>query len=345
MMDYHKIICTHCGHQDGMARADTNISNLTCPDCRKKGTHRYVQKRSKAMWKLRDRVMVDFEGELYPGTITKLMKTKAKVSFDDGEVYDLSLKELQVEEKPDSKPVAQDRGFNQYDLIWDKAKVNFKFKADGAVFYGWWRRVPSSEEKRYGVDLMVVYQDHTYNVETLCYFEEDPRNNLRSLNADICAAANKWFYQKCKGTFQTIEDLRQQAAKPTIKITRLATLDALILKMKEYRDTAIRCGGRRVMTFSGDHSETEPSMRIELDLTTQALGFDGKVPSLLEGAALDEVTSRGKNRKTIEKSPDSINVDALLKKLANSKDKAEQRKLRSILRKMGHKGGARKRSN
>lgn len=298
---------------------------------------------SKKKWKQDDRVVVDVEGELYAGAIVKLTKSKAKVLLDDGDVHTVELVDLKTENQKGFIP----EGFHQYDIKWDKDTINFSFNTEGGKFFGWWRKIQVKDGKTaYGVDLHVEYESKKYSIDTLGYRDTDPRDDLQSLNADICAAANKWFYHKCKGNFDTIEELEQRAAKPTIIIERLETLDRIILKLKEYRDTALRSGGLRVMTFTGDDPDKDPSMRIQMDLTTQALALEGRVPSLFDGTILDRVaddnSKRTKGRgKPIEVEADSKNINELLKKLHTSGNKSEQRKLRALLRKLGHKGGAR----
>jgi len=345
----YKIICRNCGTVDGMAKEGLDLSRLKCSKCKRIGTTVYIKKRSKAMtkkkkWELDNRVMVAFGDEIYPGTITELTKTKATVLFDDGEVHSIKLMSL----KPEIEKEDEGQGFQQYEIKWDNHTVNFKFKTAEAEYHGWWRKigVKDSDKIGYGIDIFVIYEGKRYNVETIPYINEDPRKDLPSLNADIGAAANKWFYYKCKGTFETIKDLEQRAAKPTITIHRLETLDRILIKLKEYRDTALRSGGFRVMTFTGDDSEKDPSMRIEMDLTTQAAALQGRVPALIDGVILDRVgkdsSKRTKGRgQQLTVSADPKNVKVLIEKLAASKDKAECRKIRAALRKMGHKGGKR----
>jgi len=349
----YKIVCRSCGSAEGMMREDLDLSHLQCSSCGSVGTFIYIKgkgqgmsKRRKVQWKEDDRIVADFDGEPYPGSISELTKTKAKVLFDDGDVLDIKLKDLRRVQEGDTEEFTS-KGFHQFNIKWDKYTVNFRFKAEGGEFYGWWRKMTiEGGGSAYGVDLHVKYKDKTYSVDTLHYTEEDPRTDLQSLNADLCAAANKWFYHKCEGSFDTVEELGQKAAKPTIRIGRLETLDKIILKLKEYRDTALRSGGYRVMTFTGDDPEKDPSMRIEMDLTSQALGLKGKIPSLAEGVVLDRVAddrSKGtKGRgKPAEVVADQKNVDLLVQKLKSSKDKAERRKIRATLRRLGHKGGAR----
>lgn len=342
------VICRNCGSADGMAKKTSDLSNLICSVCGKTGSSFYAKeskamKKGKPKWKVEDRVMVDFDGEPFPGTIVSLTKTKAEVLFDDEDVYDIKLSKLQHEgEREDFKP----EGFHQYDIQWDKNNINFRFQAGEGSYYGWWRKGPMRNS--FAIDLHVKYKDKTYAVESLHYLKEDPREDMQSLEADICTAVNKWFYHKCQSNFDTIEELEQKASKPTIIINKLETIDSIILRLKEYRDTAIRSGGLRVMMFTGDFPDKDPSgeMRIQMDLTKQAQGLKGKTPSLYDGALLDSVaedsSKKGKRpkRKTEVKS-DPSNVKELLKKLGASQDKVEKRKIRGLLRKLGHRGGSR----
>jgi len=312
-------------------------------------------------WKKDDRVMVDFGEEFFKGTITKLVRQGAKVHFDDGETHDIKCSKLVrlrakkqnlgSKAKARTKEEAGGQGFTQYVVKWDG--VNFKVKADEGEFYGWWRkiRVKDSDESGYGVDIMVRYENHIYNVESIRYLIEDPRDDLESLNADICAAINKWFHYKCKGTFDTIKDLQQRAEKPMIRVSQLSTIDQMIIDLKAYRDTALRCGGRRTMALEGDNPDTEPSMRIEIDLSAQAATMKGsRVPPVGEGLLFDnvakDISKGGKNRKAMSTKVEgnSDNIKGILKRLEKTTDKAERRKLRGILRKMGHTGGTRKKT-
>jgi len=313
---------------------------------------------AKEQWKADDRVMSDFGGELFKGSIVSLSKTKAKVLFDDGETHNIKLedlirlrakkKNLGSKAKPRTKEEKGGQGFNQYKIVWNG--VNFKVKVDDGEFYGWWRkiRVKDSDLDGYGIDIMVRYEEHMYNVETIRYLEVDPREDQESLDADICAAVNKWLHYKCKGTFDTIEDLQQRAEKPVIRISQLSTIDKIIIDLKAYRDTALRCGGRRTMAMEGDYADTEPSMRIELDLSSQAATLKGsRVPPVGEGLLFDNVardkSKGGKGRKTMATKSvgNPENIKDFLKRLEKTTDKGERRKLRAALRKMGHTGGTR----
>jgi len=306
--------------------------------------------RKRKDWKIDDRVVVIFDGEPYAGTIVKLFKKEAKIAFDDTDILNVEYKLLTSEEEKDFSP----GGFSQYNVKWDASGINYKFEAGDGEFYGWWRKTKfKGNLTGYAIDMHVKYKDKTCFVDSLSYLGKDPKENMASLNADICAAANKWFYYQCSSTFETIEQLRQRAAKPTIYINQLETIDKILLKLREYRDTAIRSGGRRTLILEGDESESSQSpeggMRIQLDLSVQAAALKGRVPSLMDGVILDKVAEdpgrkiKGRGRQvTVQADPE--NVKALLKQLdkCRNKDPKQARKLRAALRRMGHRGGSRK---
>lgn len=306
----------------------------------------------KKNWKEDDRVVVDFDGDLYFGSIAELIKTGAKVLFDDGEVIDVGLHDLQPLPQTISEEDFISEGFSQYNIQWDDKMTNFKFEAEGGKFYGWWRKTTiKGGGVAYAIDLQVEYEKRHYSVETIGYMKGDPRKDLVSLNADICASANKWFYHQCDGTFDTIQQLQQKADKPTLVITKLNTFDKIILDLKGCRDTSLRSGGHRVVTLTGDDPDNDPSggVRIKVDLSSQAAALEGKVPPLLyESSALDSVTvSKSKRGKGKAERQEAIaatnqkNIEELLEALGKSRDKSEQRRIRSQLRRMGHSGGAR----
>lgn len=310
----------------------------------------------KRIWQEDERVEVKFDNEVYSGLIVEIIgKQKAIVLFDDGDTFDLPFSRLKLPTQQKQKRsktlkiASPNIGFNQYNIIWDSNKINFKFKADENQFYGWWRKTEIAGLSAYAIDIYCESQSHRYNVECLSYLEIDPRNDLYSLNADICAATNKWFYYKCNGTYETIEQLRLKADKPTITVKKLETIDKIIVDLKEFRDTAIRCGGFRVAMFTGDDELNDPTggLRIHMDLTTQALGYKGRSPKLLEGTALDNIGQKKSEHKKgkVEYTANTEYVDDLMEKLKNSKDKKEKRKIRSILRKMGIRGGIRSYKN
>lgn len=298
--------------------------------------------RKREKWSLDNRVKVKIDGEFWDGAIVEFVgKTKAKVLFDDGDVRDILLGRLRKEKKFVSE------GFNQYNIHWDKDKINFKFKAEGGEFYGWWRLVKvEGGPSLFAIDIHAKHEDKCCSVETLSYCAgKNPQEDINSLNADICASVNKWLYQKVEGKFETITQLYQKAEKPVIHIRSLGALDEIINRLMEYREVALSTGGIRIMTFTGE-LEDDPSMRIEMSLFKQALAFKGRVPKLTEGATLDRVAEdsgrkiKGRGKPT-ERTSDQSSIDSLLKELEKCNDPRKKRKLRQVLRKLGHKGGAR----
>ncbi len=312
-----------------------------------------ARKKKKKDWKEDDRVMVDFDEESYFGSIAEITKSKAKVLFDDGEVIDVKLSELQSLPRTIREGDFIPEGFSQYNIKWDNRLTNFEFEAEGGKFYGWWRKTMiKGGGTGYGIDLHTKYKGKNYFLQTLGYVLKDPRKDMESLNADICAAVNRWFYYQCEGTFDTLSQLQQKVDKPTLTVLKLNTLDKMIVSLKECRDISLRSGGARVVILEGDDSDNDPKdgMRISINLTRQAAALKGKIPPLLfESAAIDGVlvskSRRGKGKTKRSEAIGATNqktIDELLKKLSLSKDKTEQRKLRGILRRMGHRGGVRK---
>lgn len=308
-------------------------------------------RRKAPAWKSGDRVQCEFDGiGTIGGTISKIDKRKkhALVEFDDGDSLEVALvslakgppaPEVIEQEEDDTDPTG--RGFNQYCVHWDDDQLRFHFKVEGIKFYGEWRltRCQNQRVLAWAIDIWAERDDHHYCVESIPYLSGDPREDMKSLDADICAAVNKWFYRRCKGNAETLDDLRKRAENPTVTITHLETLDRIILRLKETRDTAIRAGGTRWFQIVGDKYEEEPRPRLRITLTEQAVAAKGKVPSLYEGAVFDGV--KGGRTAPIAQKPDESNVQALVERLLETKDKGEARKIRGVLRKMGHRGGAR----
>ena len=310
------------------------------------------RRKRKKDWKEDDRVAVNFDNELYFGSIAEISKSQAKVLFDDGEVIDIKLSELQPLPQTIKEEDFIPEGFSQFNIKWDDRLTNFQFKAEEGKFYGWWRKTGiKGGGIGYGIDLHVEYKGRGCYIETLGYLNKDPRENIQSLNADICAAANKWFYYQCEGSLETLSQLQQKVDKPTLTVVKLNTLDKMIVDLKDCRDLSLRSGGARIVILTGDDSDNDPKdgMRIKINLTKQAAALEGKVPPLLfESAAIDGVTvsksKRGKGKTERTKAIVATNqktIDELLKKLSSSTDKRQQRKIRGTLRRMGHQGGVR----
>ena len=302
-----------------------------------------------------DTVCTLISKEIVFGKIVRLLGKDAKaiVQLNDGKKVKIPTSQLKPDsDAPDTFAEEPDEfeaeGFTQYDIHWDDAYINFKSKNELGIFYGWWRKISIQS---FGIDLYCQFQGKSYNCEVL-YYTDDPRDDVDSLNADICAAINKWFYHKCRGDFETIKSLELRASKPNVRINSIETIDKILLGLRDYRDTAIKSGGLYTFMFTGDY-EGDPNMRITLDLGKQAKGLQGRVPSLYTGAALDFATDqenmpyrkeKRKAERPIGKKVFSGNIDELVKRLKETKDKGQQRKLRAILRKMGHVGGARSNS-
>ena len=295
-------------------------------------------------------------GKVETGKITRIIKKekKAILCLASGKKIRVLLKQLIPDTDLDEAGFVEEpdefeaQGFTQYDVRWDDRYINFRCKNELGMFYGWWRKV---SQEAFAIDLYCQFQGKSYNCDVLCY-TEDPRDDPDSLNADLCAAINKWFYYKCRGDFETIKSLELRAIKPAIKINTIETIDKILLGLRDYRDTAIKSGGYYTFMFTGD-DVNDPSMRITLDLSKQAHGLKGRVPSLYTGAALDFATDienmpRSKSKQKAQHPTNHTvfqgNIEEIIKRLKETTDKAQQRKFRAILRKMGHKGGARKTS-
>jgi len=311
-------------------------------------------------WKIDDQVVVLIDEETYRGTIVELTKRKAQVLFEDGDDLEIATHRLMPYELDDSfdnedvksQDTESNIGFNQFNVHWDKHTINFKFKAGGGSFYGWWRKCSSHGDLVYAIDIHVQHKEDTFNVDSIYYYTGDPREDLYSLDSDICAACNKWFFHKCNGNFETIDSLLLKANQPTIIFKTIESLDMVIHEMKVFRDNAIRTGGCYTLILDPPDTEGNPKngVRIQTHLFTQALGLKGRVPALYSGAILDtntSVTGRKKNaHKKNREATSSVTVTSgsinqLMDQLKKSTNKTEKRKLRAALRKMGHRGGAR----
>lgn len=241
-------------------------------------------------------------------------------------------------------------------------------------FYGWWRKTrfhrlgpdakPTGEMvDGWAIDIYarIVHNDgvtEEYTVESVNYEagpgQGDPRFNMHSLNSDICAAIRKWFFFEVRGDARTIRELRRQAHRPVIKVNSLRWLDNLLLKARETRDTALRSGGQRMIVIEPEN-EDEPVIALQIDFTDIAIANGGKVPSLTMGSAMEgAVRTKGKGTRTqisgLEVSIDPSNLKALTAKLTELNAKARQGdvaakreagKIRALMRKSGHRGGAR----
>lgn len=244
-------------------------------------------------------------------------------------------------------PRKKPKGFHHYGVEWNIELTNFRFTTDeGLYFYGSWRKTKNSNsnEIMFAIDMYAKRDEQEFAIDPIIY-AADPRENIKSLNADICASATKWFFMSANDNVKNIDRLKKIVSHPTIHFRRIESIDRVLMKIREFRDTAIRCGGRRLLELTGDDPK-QPTIYLTIDVSTQAFGLKGRVPGLKEGAVFDRVilkpNQHGTNKGAVHTNrPDAANVEALCKALKNTDNKEEQRKIRATLRRMGHRGGAR----
>lgn len=303
---------------------------------------------SGTVFKRRDRVT---DGERQ-GTILKVGEKKARVQWDPKKKGKKAKRSVIALKLLDHVLHNETKSFDGKGIKWDKDHVNFSFDTQGVHFYGWWRK---ATHNLFSIDIYAIWErkdergekvKDEFTVESIQYHDGDPRKNPQSLDVDITAACNKWFSTKLNGSLKSLEELLRLAKNPTIRVTRVETIDRMIMKMREFRDVAIRSGGTRILTLTGDHPQDIP-IHIAINVTAQAMLMQGKPPALDKGGMYDGI--KGKRGEKVEAKrivniPDKANVEELKAQLKASKDKKEQRKIRAILRKMGHKGGARSKS-
>lgn len=240
--------------------------------------------------------------------------------------------------------IGNEANFNRYEVKWNPEKTFFSFQVlEGIGFYGWWRKskIMKTETEVFCVDMYAKYEDsegrtRDYTIDSIPY-DTDPRISMSSLNADICAACNRWFHHTINGNSHSIETLQKQADHPTVRINRIETIDRLLMKLREVRDTAISAGGTRIASIEGDERGS-PTMTIIIDVTPQAIALEGRIPPLAS-AAMDRVVTGERGEKVVNV-PDSKNVQALVEQLKRA-DPVNARKIRATLRSMGHRGGSR----
>lgn len=237
-------------------------------------------------------------------------------------------------------------------VSWDPDTVNFSVtsKTEGVRFYGWWRKTKGTGgDLIYSIDLFAERDGKTYTLDRIPYRGVDPRDNLKSLNADISAHCQRWMFHNFSDNAENIDSMRRRAEKPTVLINRIGTIDRLILQLKEFRDVAIRCGGTRHFELLSDKDGLPPVL-INLNVTAQAIALDGKPPSLHMGAMMDAaVATKGRAKltpgtTTAAFKADPKNIEELQKQLIAMKaagNDGECRKIRATLRQLGIKGGAR----
>lgn len=201
---------------------------------------------------------------------------------------------VKAEEKDLAQTQRRHGGFNQYAIAWTSDHTHFKFETDRDVyFYGWYRRtrIGTGDNIAHALDVFAKVktgEQREFSVKSLTY-ADDPRTDLNSLNADLCAVANMWFYKTINADVESIEDLIQQAKRPKFIIKTFGTLDKFISELREIRKVAVVSGGTRILTLQSDVSNGDVVGHIELNLTAQAMALEGKIPSLQTGVMYDRV--------------------------------------------------------
>lgn len=198
-----------------------------------------------------------------------------------------------------------------------------------------------------------------YLVDSLRYeqgpAQGDPRSNMHILNSDICCAIRRWFFFDVRGARETVAALRKRADRPMLKVPSLAWLDNFIMKCQEVRSTALRAGGQRSITIDSG-IEDAPVVMLHMDFTSLAVATDGKGVSTKTGGMQESIIRSGgrkgtekgakptafvvdpKNLADLKKRVAELNVKA---KAGDNAAKAEARKIRAAMRKLGARGGAR----
>jgi len=233
------------------------------------------------------------------------------------------------------KQKGENPGFNQYKVTW--SGVNFTLMVEGVKFYGW-RRITSSPQdgKFWAVDVFAKWDNHTFAVKSVPYLDSDPFKDKYSLNADLCAIANEWWYQRCQGNHDTLADLVKKSKEPVITFRTLASVDAAIASFKRHRDEAILSGHHRFVGIKSD-GEHDPRVTIQLNLRKDAVQFQkSRVAPPLQITA--PTASHDEETEDITGIEDE--VKSLLDQLERTKNKGQGRKLRAALRKLGYHGGA-----
>lgn len=231
--------------------------------------------------------------------------------------------------------------------------------------YGSWRKttyaqvnarggVNSERKAGWAIDIFArietIEKTHMFSIDTLCFTAGDPRTDLPALNTAIAEAVSKWFFKI--GAPNQLIKLVEKAEHAQLKVPNLQWLDNLLLQIKEVRETAFRSGGERHIVFEAPNG---PKVTLTLNFTSLAIALDGKPPAMNTGGRLSTIKVSKKAPRSSEVStpvhvanPD--NVRDLLAQVAAANErfragdqsaKKEARDLRALLRKLGHKGGAR----
>ena len=208
-------------------------------------------------------------------------------------------------------------GFDQYIIDWSGRKKSFSLNAFNSKFFGFYRKEKSLNGDDYHIDIFVEVKDkqlldkpkHCLGVISIPYVD-DPREDMRSLRSDICAAVNQWNYQRCTVGVM-YEDLVKHLENPTVTINRIDQL----LEINEKVQHLINVGGKDLIKINGI------SIIIDVPKNTQV-----RLPAVYKPSKESKVTD------------DMVQAVA---KFDASGD-PDTKKLRKRLRRLGWIGGLRK---
>lgn len=225
------------------------------------------------------------------------------------------------------------------------------------------------------VDIRAQFKGTAYLVNTILLGFKDPRlprngdeidqlgervaprySGIQNMNADICAALNVWIWKRLQGNLLSLEDLTQRAEQPFIEVYHPETANRILLGLEQFIATCLRTGGHRRFsiegdTFSSDRKGKPPILTIAMDLTTHAIatGGSGASPHVATESGVSEGGTKQQRASQLPGTPDNVKV--LQERLAiclvagkqgDDQSKHEAAKIRATLRRMGHKGGLRK---
>jgi hypothetical protein len=259
--------------------------------------------------------------------------------FDEDEVVDLVERRRQ-----------RDHKVNFHGVVWNSDRTHFSIKdLNGIGFYGWWRKTREGDGSIvYSVDVFARREKKTVTMDSIGYRDKDPRDNMKSLNADISARCQVWMFRNFSDDAESFDAMKRKAEKPTLTIKNIGTIDRLIARLTEYRNVAIRHAGTRHVELRGD-IDGEPTILVNINVAQQAIALDGKPPSLHLGSMVDQAIKTGGRGAIVRPSTASFTADKesvamLVSQLAAAKaagNDKEQRMIRATLRKLGVKGGLR----
>lgn len=298
--------------------------------------------------------------------VSKTKKTRKKVK--------------KTRKKVSKRSKKKGRGFKHFEVEWDESSGGraFVVKANNRRFFGEVRR----ESESCTVDILTTVKDEPVKVESIEYTDTDKLSKSSIVNdinaaiekylhdepyeSDVCHVCGSPEHRSINAGNLCVQYLKRRLERPTMVIRRIDTLDSLIQRLKDFRETCVRSGGSRGFSIMGD-TEDSPQVWLEVDFTAQAKMLEGKTIPSGQAERLDQQAiamirqNKGSKTKPRDVTPESPrkkrtktkesvapltsqgNIETLLEILENTEDKVERRKLRAKLRKLGHRGGLRSR--